>query len=181
MIVQAAKLIAIREHAGQTYPPQKGPINFEMHLGHAVSVLWRYEVTDDYVHAATWLHDILEDTTMTEVSLVNELSKFGGAKASQVGEVIRIVQAVTDEPGVNRKERKAKTYPKIAKAGWRAVTVKLADRIANVEAALLGGRGNPHFLEQYIAEYDDFAKALMPVDKVESALWHYLEKLLDVR
>ncbi len=71
----------------------------------------------------------------------------------EFGEVVaRIVWNVTDEPGEDRKTRKARTYQKL-RGDELAIILKLADRIANVEASLLN---NPRLLAVYREEHAHF-------------------------
>jgi (p)ppGpp synthase/HD superfamily hydrolase len=90
--------------------------------------------------------------------------------------VADIVYRVTDDPGRSRKERKEKTYPKLAKS-VDAITVKLADRIANVEASKMG---NPGLLEMYRREHGRFVAELFPVSGSEPTLgmWLHLQRLM---
>jgi (p)ppGpp synthase/HD superfamily hydrolase len=85
-------------------------------------------------------------------------------------EVARLVHAVTNEPGPNRKQRGMATYPKIRDAGDCAVALKLADRIANVE---MGGK----LVAMYAKEYEDFRRALYTPGQNEP-MWAHLDSLL---
>ena len=69
------------------------------------------------------MHDLFEDTAATPELMI-------GLGADP--QAVAIAEKVTDEPGATRKERKLKTYPKIA-TDAEAIVLKLADRIANVE------------------------------------------------
>lgn len=109
---------------------------------------------------ACWLHDVVEDTG-TKPKEIEEM--FGP-------EVARLVSAVTNEPGVNRKIRAALTYPKIRNAGAEAVFLKLCDRIANVEA---GGK----LVGMYRGEHEDFRRALHTPRQLD-AVWAHLDSLL---
>jgi (p)ppGpp synthase/HD superfamily hydrolase len=86
---------------------------------------YRHTNTDVIVQMAGWLHDVLEDTATSKTELVRNFGE----------EIADIVYRVTDEPGADRTERKRKTYRKI-RGHYNATTVKLCDRIANVEASL---------------------------------------------
>jgi len=114
----------------------------------------------DMIEAA-WLHDVVEDTD-TKLKEVEEM--FGT-------EVSKLVSAVTNEPGPNRKTRAALTYPKIRETTG-AVALKLADRIANVEA---GGK----LVDMYKKEYEDFKRALYTTGQYEG-MWKHLDSLLSV-
>ncbi len=159
--VDQAKAWAEIEHVqklGQTY--DYGP--YTIHLQSVVNVLERFEINDPDIIIAGWLHDIVEDTPVT---LLEVEEKFGPR-------VSEIVGAVTNEPGKNRKERFAKTYPKI-RAIPEAQILKLADRIANTEASVL----NQRFLSMYLKEYPTF-KAELYQPEVADQMWAHLDWLL---
>lgn len=114
----------------------------------------------DALLVATWLHDVVEDCGVKP----KEIREMFG------DEVAHLVAAVTDEPGENRKVRKALTYPKTRAAGRFAVALKLADRIANVEA---GGK----LVDMYRKEHEDFRRALYTPGENE-AMWAHLDQLM---
>lgn len=152
-----AKTFADKHHGDQKY----GNEPYNVHLKAVDDVLDRFNVTDPNLRAAAWLHDTLEDTNAS----YEEVS-------AEFGEVVaQIVNAVTDGPGDNRKERKSHAYPKI-RATPGAVAVKLADRIANVES---GGK-----IDMYKKEYPDFKRELFNKgdDPTVQRMWHHLDTLL---
>lgn len=151
------KFFATIKHASQCY---SGGLPYTHHLAAVEQVLRRFGVTDETMLTASWLHDVVEDTE-TKVKDVAEM--FGP-------EVARLVHAVTNEDGANRKIRHALTYPKIRDAGPDAVRLKLADRIANIEA---GG----NLVGMYKKEHEDFKRALFSVGQNED-MWTHLEALL---
>jgi len=108
-------------------------------------------------------HDLIEDTDATYEDLV---TVFGEAEAT-------IIQAVSDEPGSNRKERKAKTYPKI-KSTPNATPVKLCDRIANLKACLEFKQQG--LFDMYSKEHTEFKDQLYVVGEYVS-MWDELDKL----
>jgi (p)ppGpp synthase/HD superfamily hydrolase len=111
---------------------------------------------------ATWLHDTLEDTNATYEELEVHFGR----------EVADLVQAVTDAPGKNRKERKAKTYPMIRKAGKYAVAIKLADRLANMKAAV--DEGKTDLQRMYTNEYWDMYEALYDENDGLDTTWNFV-------
>ena len=151
------KFFATVKHAGQTY---SGKFPYTYHLAAVEQVLRRFGVTNEDILAAAWLHDVVEDTDVK----IEEVEEMFGP------EVARLVYAVTNEKGINRKTRHALTYPKIREAGPRAVRLKLADRIANVEA---GG----NLVGMYKKEYEDFKQALKTADQNKD-MWDHLEGLM---
>lgn len=151
-----AKEFAIKAHGEQKY----GDFPYATHLQAVVSVLDRFEVTHPNIIAAAWLHDVLEDTPTEWLDITEN---FGD-------DVADLVWAVTNEPGKNRKERMLKTYPKIRVFGPQAVTLKLADRIANVEHSI---RHKTRHLEMYQREYPAFRYALYQPGECD-AMWQWL-------
>jgi len=174
-----AKRMAHEAHAGQKY----GGRSYAFHLYDTAIVLAEFgfsqaqaETTvehDDYgrISVAAFLHDIVEDTDWTYEDVRKE---FGD-------EIAGIVWALTDEPGRNRKEKHAKTYPKI-KADWRALAVKLADRIANLRNCV---SENQRLLGMYVKEWPEFKQALGDAHKSVpwnpkgfDRMWKHMEYLL---
>ncbi len=151
------KFFASVKHSGQTYG---SGLPYTHHLAAVEQVLRRFNVTDEAMLTASWLHDVVEDTE-TKLKEIEEM--FGP-------EVARLVHAVTNEEGANRKIRHALTYPKIREAGLYAVKLKLADRIANVEA---GG----NLVGMYRKEHEDFKRALFTPGENEE-MWKHLESLM---
>lgn len=119
-VERKAFLMALKAHAHQLYGENEPYI---VHLQDVVSVLHRFpHLIDETLLAAAWLHDIIEDTPNNYHNVVEECGE----------SVAKIVYAVTDELGHNRRERKAKSLPKLANF-IEAQTLKLADWIANLE------------------------------------------------
>ena len=148
-----------------------------MHLCDAVNVLRRFfdweELDQDFIDA-TWMHDVLEDTP----------TKRWEIEAGFNQRVADLVYAVTNEPGANRKERHGKTYPKIRDTEG-AITVKLADRIANLEQTVSHDRfGRPpsKLFSMYSKEWDDFQKELRGRCKgegpTEKLMWEYIDEII---
>lgn len=159
--VQDAILFAERAHGDQPY----GDLLHTAHLGSVVATLQKFGLTDDVIVCGGWLHDTIEDTPVT-YELIRD--QFGQ-------EVADLVFAVTNGPGRNRAEKHEKTYPKI-KATPRAVYLKLADRIANVEQCWLTGDSK---LFMYHREYRGFREALRDAsDPIAKPMWDKLDKLL---
>lgn len=167
--------MAYEAHSNQKY----GGRPYVLHLYDTALVLAEfgfspYTADEDEQHdlecvaIAAFLHDIIEDSDLSYEDIRKE---FGDKIAD-------IVWAVTDEPGKNRRERHAKTYPKI-RADWRATAVKLADRIANIRNCL---NENPRLLGMYVREWPEFKQAVAgPADQWRAGIdkmWEHLESLL---
>lgn len=162
---------AIQLHAGQQYDGKP----YSVHLDRVVEifdeVMWPLD-TDGKPRQTIWsgahpcpqhvsrrvalLHDALEDC---DIGLPDLIANVGHAVALGV-------YFLSDEPGENRKARKAATYPKIRaalEADFYGATfvpiVKLCDRIANMEAGL--GLSNKSLLGMYIKEDREFRYELV--------------------
>jgi (p)ppGpp synthase/HD superfamily hydrolase len=123
----AARAYALDMHRAQMY----GIHPYSYHLDAVASVLEPYGLEAQVIG---YLHDVVEDTDAT----VDDVrSRFGDHVAA-------CVALLTDEPGANRKERKSKTYAKLAKVTGPeelALVVKVADRLSNVRACVTDANG----------------------------------------
>lgn len=160
LAIQAAEAFAATAHKDQKYGEEQP---YTVHLGHVVEVLQRFKFDNEDLQVSGWLHDTVEDTdaTLTQIEMM-----FGRNVADIVGRV-------TNEPGQNRKERHAKTYPKI-QGSVDATTLKLADRIANVESSVQDASDK---LKMYRKEHKDF-KSLLYKPGVHDAMWRHLDFMI---
>ena len=138
---------------------------YEKHLRDVVRIIQKFFGDDETLIISAWLHDSIEDTYLT----YNKIKQVFGI------EVAEIVFAVTDELGRNRAERHDKTLPKIQAAGWKAIAVKLADRIANVEHSV---KSNHELFDMYRREYAEFSHALYSESQEVKPMWDYIHCLM---
>lgn len=92
--------------------------------------------------------------------------------------VAACISLLTDEPGANRKERKAKTYAKLAGVQGEnelALLVKTADRLANVRACVKDKRQS--LWQIYKGEHPAFKDSAYRAGLCDP-LWAELEVLL---
>lgn len=159
--VSRARAFALEAHKNCAY----GKLPYEFHLEAVVAAL--PEGASERLVAAAWLHDTVEDTDVT----------LGDVREAFGGHVARLVDAVTDEPGPNLKARKAATYKKLAVAPKEARELKLADRIANMQASI----ENPDKAAMYRKEYPEFMRHVATDDVDPSlvlrAFWLYLRSV----
>jgi (p)ppGpp synthase/HD superfamily hydrolase len=156
---RAARDYATEKHEGQLY----GKEPYTVHLAAVREVLRWAGFEDGHPLAiAAWLHDTVEDTSATREDVA---ARFGD-------DVAELVWAVTGVGG-NRKERNENAYTKI-RAYPQAATLKLADRIANVEASA----NVPDKLAMYRKEWPAFRQALAGLGM--PPLWERLEKALGI-
>ena len=88
------------------------------------------------------------------------------------------VALLTDQPGANRKERKAAAYAKLAQVSGPlelALIVKAADRLANVRASVKDD--NARMLQVYRGEHPTFRQAAYRPGLCDP-LWSELDALL---
>lgn len=152
---QAARAFAEHHHADQRY--ESKPYTFHLEQVRAVLADFNY---DGALGIAAWLHDTIEDTNVTREQVAVQ---FGD-------EVAALVWAVTGE-GATRAERNQSAYAKI-RAYPLAATLKLADRIANVEAS----RTRPDKFQMYQREHPAFTAALDGLG--DEQMWRRLTEAL---
>jgi len=152
-IVTRASIFAATAHQGQKY----GTRPYIDHCADVVRILETFGYTDPSTLAAGWLHDVIEDTAVTYDALSDDF-----------GTPIALTVYACTGAGETRKERNASIYAKI---GYhrRAIPVKIADRIANVEScwATCDSR-----LFMYRDEYPEFRRAVRSDDSVLPMLRH---------
>jgi (p)ppGpp synthase/HD superfamily hydrolase len=150
-------------HQEQMY----GESPYVFHLAAADTVLRDagYQVLHP-VRIAIWLHDIVEDTTVTLEQIEKRFGKY----------ISNLVYAVTNEPGT-RKERAKDTYLKISAWGEDAIAIKLADRIANMENSL---RTFSRFGMAYVREDIVFRNYLYGSPETEERLVYLWERYMKV-
>ncbi|MEM6343986.1 MAG: HD domain-containing protein [Bacteroidota bacterium] len=165
-LIQTAQKYATEKHAAcnQRYDQHPYAFHLAMVAQAAEALSQEYdEQTRDYIIAAAWCHDLIEDARET----YNDVKKVLGL------EVAEIVYALTNEKGRTRAERANAKYYEGIKATPYATLVKICDRMANVR----------HSREQksrmfgiYAQEYPDF-KAKLYVKGQYEAAWQALEAL----
>lgn len=169
-IERRAFKLAIRAHRGQAY----GKEPYVVHLFDVVQVLRGFLGTLERnalpkgmakkCRAAAWLHDVIEDTP----------ANYHDVEDACGMEVAEIVYALTDELGRSRKERKAKTLPKV-QSNLPAQLVKLSDWIANVENCIAN---SPDRLKMYERDYKAFSEACRGDFSLLEPMWDCLDDLL---
>jgi guanosine-3',5'-bis(diphosphate) 3'-pyrophosphohydrolase len=158
---QEARSFAVAAHGEQKY----GDHPYSHHLDSVATLVAPYGTE---AMAVAYLHDTVEDTNVTLV----EIERRFGSK------VATCVALLTDEPGLNRKERKAKTYAKLAAVSGPselALLVKAADRLANVRACVQDRKRS--LWEVYRGEHTAFKEAAFRSGACDP-LWAELNALL---
>ena len=158
---QEARSFAVQAHGDQKY----GERPYSYHLDQVAAIAEPY---GEEAAAIAYLHDTAEDT---KVTLAEIEQKFGSKISS-------CVALLTDEPGANRKERKAATYAKLAAVSGPneiALLVKVADRLANVRACVKDKKLN--LWQLYRSEQTTFRNAAYRAGLCDP-LWSELDALL---
>lgn len=127
----------IRDYADQAHGPQFRKYTPERYIAHPVRVMgWCKTVSNDAsVLASALLHDVLEDTPVTETEIHDFLKPLMGNAAAE--KTVKLVIELTDVyvksnyPRLNRRERKAKELQRMKSISPEAQTVKYADIIDN--------------------------------------------------
>ncbi len=160
-MINKARQFALLHHGDQQY----GDHPYIVHLG-AVAAL--VEAYGDTAVVIAYLHDVVEDTGVTMAAVEVE---FGSFVASCVG-------ILTDEVGADRKERKSRTYAKMAGVSGEldlALVVKAADRLANVRACVADK--NVRLLGVYRGEHEVFTRSVYRQGLCDE-LWDELDSLI---
>ena|SRR5271157_325584 len=160
-----AFLLAMDAHQHQKY----GSEPYLVHLFDVTSIIRAFDSSAEKEIAAGWLHDILEDTTVNYSAIIQRLGM-----SKEATEVADIVYDVTDELGKNRKERAARTIPKIA-ASRSATLVKLADYIANTTDSI---RAMPDLMQMHQKSFKAFEDACRKNYPEFEPLWEMLVEFL---
>jgi len=156
-----ARDFAIAAHGEQKYGEH--PYSFHLDQVAALAAPYGAEAT-----VIAYLHDTAEDTEAT----IADIERDFGAR------VAACVALLTDAPGANRKERKAKTYAKLAEVRGDeelALLVKAADRLANVRACIKDDKQS--LWRVYRDEHAAFRSAAFRPELCDP-LWNELDALL---
>ncbi len=166
-MIGKAKKLAYKMHNNPSVAQRYGDAPYTKHLEDVVSVIKRYlyyipEDKHDLLISAGYLHDIIEDTEISEKFLIKHFSY----------ELADIIYRVSNERARDGKEKLFKTLPKI----WRneyAIFLKLADRIANTQNSKNSGH---RVYEKYKREYYIFKYALK-IEDMYVDMWGELDSL----
>lgn len=179
-----AMTLATAAHGSQRYGHAPNDVPYAFHLAAVVGALLRVEERDPDRLAMGWLHDVVEDTKL----LVSDVQRMTNVR------IAHGVLLVSNPPGANRAERHG--LMKLRLLDWPkeseridAITVKLADRVANVEASIFAGSSLLRMYEKEQTSFDTMveqALARRPSDGDESTVSAFrlrlmLDRLLTTR
>lgn len=166
---------AVEAHAGQMY----GNRPYTCHLDEVAGVLREFGYDDPTHQEGAYVHDVPEDTEVTGIGML---------QAGISEEVVAVALFCMDEPGHNRKTRKARTFarmeaqlssylknPETYRTVPAGIRVKVGDRISNLRASI---RGNQHgLLKMYRREGEAFRNALYHPG-ICDAMWAEYDRLI---
>lgn len=154
-LVQRASIFAYNAHHGQVRKYSGLP-----YILHPAQVAESVALVSDnqYLIAAAWLHDTVEDTDATQLDIDLE---FGPS----VGQLVYEVTNVSRPEDGNRAARKHKDLLHLADASAEGQTLKLADLINNTRSIVAE---DPNFAVVYLAEKRALLKVLT---RGNHALW----------
>lgn len=145
----------VEEFAADAHGKQKRKFTGEPYINHPIRVM---EICKEYTNkreilAASLLHDVLEDTTVTEKELKKFLDEI--MSSEEADKTYKLVVDLTDVyikeeyPNLNRKKRKNKEAERLMKANPDAQTVKYADSIDN---AVDITKNDKEFAKKFLSE-----------------------------
>jgi (p)ppGpp synthase/HD superfamily hydrolase len=159
--------INARDFAATAHGEQKyGTAPYVVHLDEVARIVSSVDPHEDAA-AVAYLHDVLEDTSVTAETVEGNFGTF----------VRLCVEIVTDPPGATRKERKALLHERlkaVPESHYLALIVKAADRLANVRSS---ARDNPGLLSMYRKEHAAFKDAAFRPGLCDE-LWAEMERHL---
>lgn len=165
------RAFAVEAHGDQRY--DSGTTPYVVHLSAVRDTVIEfgfgpgYDTLGEAYVAGAWLHDIVEDTSVTREEV-----------AERFGDLTQcLVWAVTGE-GQNRQERNESAYRKMTREPL-AIPLKLADRISNTRASKYSSPDKLH--PMYLGEYPKFRRRLREVSllRVQKCLsmWRELDEI----
>jgi (p)ppGpp synthase/HD superfamily hydrolase len=152
--IREAREFALKAHGNQKYGEQP----YSVHLESVAELLVPF---GEEAQMLGYLHDVVEDTK-TRIEEIEQ--RFGQ-------QIARCVELLTDEPGKNRRERRARTNAKLSQVGKEdelALIVKAADRLANLRASVICSDQSK--LQMYRKEHPAFKQAVFRKDLCDD-LW----------
>lgn len=140
-LVGLSRTIAIDAHSGQT---DRAGVDYMSHVEAVVA-----SVTTDIEKSVAYLHDVVEDTSVTFDAIYSYLVMHGVSRAS-ANEVVAAVRAMTKIDG-----EEYESYLRRIKSNKYAVVVKLADLRHNMDLTRL-----PNVDDEDLERMEKYKKAI---------------------
>jgi (p)ppGpp synthase/HD superfamily hydrolase len=152
----------IEEFADRAHGEQKRKYSNDRYIVHPIRVMRKCrQYTDDVcVLAAALLHDVLEDTPVTQQQLHEFLRSVldNDSADTTLGLVVELTDVYVKEtfPSLNRKQRKIKEAERLSRISGAAQTIKYADVIDNADVTF----SDVDFAMVYLKEAQQFLKKM---------------------
>ena len=123
----------IRQYADEAHGDQRRKYTPERYIVHPIRVMELCKEHEEDVHilAAALLHDVLEDTPVSEEELYHFLEENMGKTSAKktLDYVVELTDVYTKEdyPHLNRRQRKEKEHKRLQKVSPQAQSIKYAD------------------------------------------------------
>jgi (p)ppGpp synthase/HD superfamily hydrolase len=158
----------IEVYADQAHGNQMRKYSNDRYIVHPVRVMktCAQYTTKTEMLAAALLHDVLEDTTVTEKDMLLFLETL--MDKHQAEQTLKLVIELTDVytkkayPNLNRKQRKEKETQRIAQTSADSQTIKYADILDNCKEIV---SKDPHFAPRFLKECQAILKVADKGDK----------------
>lgn len=160
---------AIETHGQQMY----GDKPYSYHLTEVVEQAKPYGLLAQIIAA---LHDVKEDTDISDDSIINFLNQFEDLPAEPLF-IVKCLHLISDEDGKNRKEKKLKTNLKLSlieKDFYVVLIVKSLDRFCNTKHSY---NSKSSLFEMYKREYPEFKKSVYREGLCDE-VWNSLDRLM---
>jgi (p)ppGpp synthase/HD superfamily hydrolase len=148
-LISTALMLAAEGHANQRRKSDDAP--YINHLIDVMSLLVTIEkVIDSTILCAAILHDSLEDTNITQASILEEFGE----------DTLNIINALTDDKSLTLAERRKYILNKLPNSSPAIKLIKLADICSNASAIPAGW--DLQRIKDYFTWLDTVAKACRP-------------------
>ncbi len=156
----------VKNFAEKAHGEQRRKYSGERYISHPIRVMEMCEqyTDDDSMLAAALLHDVLEDTEVTEKGMRAFLHDVMPPEMADrtLEMVIELTDTYTKKnyPGLNRRSRKSKEAERLSKVSGDAQTIKYADVIDNATNIFVH---DPDFAVVFIQEGRGVLKRMLHV------------------
>jgi len=144
MIIEAARLAAYG-HTGQTRKWGHSDQPYILHPARVAGMVTIHKDSTEKMVAAAWLHDVLEDTSVTEEDII---TRFG----REVAVLVKDMTNVPKDSHIPRDIRKAMDRERLMKVSDEAKLIKLCDRIDNLREIWDDSQTPYDFKKMYMKE-----------------------------
>jgi len=150
-ILTATRYALLKHQGQQRQGANEGQfVPYMVHPIEVATILVECGIKNPTVLQAALLHDVLEDT---DVNLMTLRKKFGD-------EVTKIVEELTDAPGLKGAERKEAQLKRAPLLSWEASAIKVADKTSNLRDLL---RLTPNWKPESFGKYALSAGSLVSI------------------